>query len=555
MNKIFFKTLLFISIISLFASCDKDFNNVGAEIIGDDHFGLERYSDPLSVSATLKLTGPIQTNNLDVNPLGIYDNPVFGKTVASFVTQVQLASVAPSIPALNPSSTTLGEVKTRTIESVILYIPYFSKIKDAKTSGGTYNYTLDSIVNPTDFGSKIKLSVFENNRFMGSADTSNSLLTPYLFYSNNTDSNNNPISAPIGQRLNEDPTDLVNYTSSNNDEFKFSLDEIKVPATTIGGTETYKAPGMNLRLRNSFFNTKIFQTASDNLKTNAAFIQYFRGLYFKVEQSGSDRGCMNMLDFKKGTITIAYKETSNSAVAPVTTATEVITDKTIVLNLSGNTASILENSTPIPTFTDRLAIKGGEGSVAIIKLFGNHRGDGKFQELENLKADSKGNKRIINEANLIFYIDEATMANAEEPYRLFLYDARNKRPIIDYITDVTTSQYPNSSKFIHDGIIDKSRSITNPKRGTQYKIRLTNHIRNLVSKDSTNVTLGLAVCKNINNPFFVIQKNLSSTANNLNFFPVSSVMNPLGTVIWGTSGSSIPVGKEMKLEIWYTKPN
>jgi Domain of unknown function (DUF4270) len=538
MNKNFLKTILFISATSFLVSCDKDFNNVGAEIIGDDHFGMEKYGGALSINTSQISTGPIQSNNLDINPLGIYDNPVFGKTTASFVTQVQLASVAPTY--------TTG--LTRVIQSVKLYIPYFSTNKGVKT-GGAYTYALDSIVNPSDKANKIKLSVFENNRFMGAADTSNNLLTPYLFFSNNTDSNNNSITAPIGSRLNNAAT------VSENDNFVF--DEVEVPViTTVAGvsTTTYKAPGMNLNLDKVYFDNKILNLADEsNLKSNAAFIQYFRGLYFKVEQSGIDKGCMNMLDFKKGTITIAYTELT--AVGATTT-----NDKTIVLNLTGNSASIQENSTTVPTTADKLYIKGGEGSVAKINLFGNHRGDGKFQEIEDLKVDASGKTRMINEANLVFYVDNASLNNINtiEPYRLLLYDMRNKRPIIDYYFDGSTSTYGNSGKFIHGGIIDRVvNATTNPNgRGVKYKIRLTNHIRNLISKDSTNVTLGLSICKNINITGFGKQKNPSSTTNsNLNYFPTTAVMNPLGTVIWGPSGTTIPSGKEMKLEIWYTKPN
>lgn len=584
----FLKTILFIATTVVLISCDKDFNNIGEDIIGDEHYGLDKYTGQLTVNAYTKTTGPIQTNNLDVNPLGIYDNPVFGKTTASFVTQVQLASVAPSLPALTPTSTALGALKSRTVTKVTLYIPYFSKITGTKTSGGTYDYALDSIVNYEDRDNKIKLSIFENNRFMGSADTSNSLLTPYLFYSNNTDSNNNSISAPIGTRLNEDSTDPTNFPLSNNDEFKFSLDEIKVPATTIGGIDTYKAPGMNLRLRNSYFNTKILLADADKLKTNAAFTEYFRGLYFKVEQSGTDRGCMNMLDFKKGTITIEYKETSNAATQPVNSSTDVVTDKTIVLNLTGNTASLLTNAAALPTYADRLTIKGGEGAVAMIDLFGQNLVAGN-PSLDVKKYDRASNSVIagsngisdevdylkvkgwlINEANLTFYIDNESnpsytgsgvMKNlldtngkpAVEPYRLFLYDARNKRPIIDYYYDGSTSLYPNSGKVVHGGIIDRKESTVTPtKRGVKYKIRITDHIRNLINKDSTNVTLGLSVCKTINNQYFSKQKSALNT--NLNYFPTSSVMNPLGTIIWGT-GTAVPVGKEMKLEIWYTKAN
>ncbi len=548
MNKNLFKAVFFIAAITFFAACDKDYSNVGGDIIGNDHYQMTQDLST-TVTATTKPTGPVQTNNLDVNPLGIYNNPVFGKTTASFVTQVQLASVAPSLPTLNSSPTTHGAIRTRTIESVTLYIPYFSTNKGAKT-GGAYNYTLDSIVNVADKDNKIKLSIYESNRYLGASETINSTSTinpfPFIFYSNNTDINNNAVAVPIGARLND------GVAADSNDLFVFSNVEIPVVTTTSGvTTTTYKAPGMNISLNKAFFNTKILQAQSADLLTNAAFMKYFKGLYFKVEDAVGSDGCMNMLDFKKGTITIEYKETSNSTdtTLPITV---VNTDKTIILNLTGNTASILQNAQALPNIPNTHSIKGGEGSAVLIDLFGpQNTTTGKYKQLEDLKRKNY----LINEANLTFYIADNAMnvGNAKEPYRLFLYDARNKRPIADYFLDFSTSQYPNSGKVIFGGMIDKKESNLTPKRGVKYKIRLTDHIRNLVSKDSTNVTLGLSVCKTINNQFFGKQKTTANS--NLNYFPNSSIMEPLGTIIWGASGATIPAGKEMKLEIWYTKPN
>jgi hypothetical protein len=40
---------------------------------------------------TIKI-GPIESNNLPVNALGIFDNPAFGTTTANFATQLVLIS-------------------------------------------------------------------------------------------------------------------------------------------------------------------------------------------------------------------------------------------------------------------------------------------------------------------------------------------------------------------------------------------------------------------------------------------------------------------------------
>ncbi|MFM2009831.1 MAG: hypothetical protein RLZZ479_221, partial [Bacteroidota bacterium] len=85
-----------------------------------------------------------------------------------------------------------------------------------------------------------------------------------------------------------------------------------------------------------------------------------------------------------------------------------------------------------------------------------------------------------------------------------------------------------------------------------YKIRITNQIRNLVKyADSTNVKLGLVVTENIGETGFSKLKTPNSFTKKL---PKASVMNPLGTVLYG-SHPSVPVDKRVKLQIYYTKPN
>jgi hypothetical protein len=103
---------------------------------------------------------------------------------------------------------------------------------------------------------------------------------------------------------------------------------------------------------------------------------------------------------------------------------------------------------------------------------------------------------------------------------------------------------------VHGGII----KIGSDKKGIQYKVKLTNHIRNLVKSDTvTNVQLGLVVTENINDVSF---KKIANPvySGKIVRIPTSSVMNPLGTIIYG-SNSTVPEDKRLKFEIYYTEPN
>ena len=73
----------------LFASCDKEFNTIGTDIVGNDDFLFETV--PYDIELSNKNIGPVQTNNLPVNALGIYTNSLGETTKANFVTQLELS--------------------------------------------------------------------------------------------------------------------------------------------------------------------------------------------------------------------------------------------------------------------------------------------------------------------------------------------------------------------------------------------------------------------------------------------------------------------------------
>ncbi len=190
--------------------------------------------------------------------------------------------------------------------------------------------------------------------------------------------------------------------------------------------------------------------------------------------------------------------------------------------------------------------------MAVINLFGaDADNNGTADQIEEIKA----NNWLINEANITFKIDQTAMTGiAEEPSRIYLYDLNNKRPLLDYYVDATSnSSKPKFAKYIHGGIITKVDD-----KGTEYKIRITNHIRNIIKNDSTNVKLGLVITESIataTNAKLLNSFNVGTLENKT--IPVMSIINPLGTILFG---NNISVGdanydKRLKLQIYYTKPD
>lgn len=534
MNKFpFFKSLLVAFGFILTLSCDKDYNEVGANIIGDDNFTFDK--DNLTPVFTYnQFDAAVQSNNLPINMLGVYNNPDFGTSIASFATQIEIAPIDGKLPVI-PT--------TATIVEVVLSVPYSSHLKD----GSTNTYTLDSIYG----NGKIKLSVYENSKYIEDLDGFTAL--PKKYYS---DQFNDFNSSVVGTRLNDSSTSI-----SENDEFVFSeaeQTEVEIDSKTgipnlieNNGVKVEKTnpvkPGMKLHLNITHFQNKLVGTIpASKMLSNGVFKEYFRGLFFKVEQLETEKA-MAQLDFSQGKIVVFYKENAGDT-----------TRKTVTLKLSGRTVNLFQNqynsslpTSAIPTEANAdLYLKGGSGFHSYIDLFKEANADG-FSQIKNTDGTYipeikrvKDQNWIINEANLIFTSSSAT-SFADSPNRIYLYDAKNKRPIIDYYTDAfVNSSKPKYSKTTHGG----TKYIDAVDGKTKYKIRITNHIKNIISNDSTNVRLGLVITEDITN-FSNFSVKTSTTAEEKKYYnkiPQSSVINPLG----------IKLNKnDIKLEIFYTKPN
>jgi len=144
---------------------------------------------------------------------------------------------------------------------------------------------------------------------------------------------------------------------------------------------------------------------------------------------------------------------------------------------------------------------------------------------------------------------------ADEPERIYLYDLDNKAALIDYFLDPTGGSSPNFSVIIHSGRLQRvDNGIEDqPGEGIRYKVRITEHINNLLLNDSTNVKFGLALAGNINLEGVNNQYDiLTDQSNLLDKLPLSSLVTPRGTVLIGSNTAD--EDKKVQLEIFYTEP-
>ena len=578
-----------------FVSCDKDFNSLGSDLIDGNHFVLERYPVQ-NLTAYSKATGPVQSNNLPINALGIYKDPYFGTAKAHFVSQVELSTPNPTI-GYQP-----------VIDSVYLFIPYSSTYKSV-TDAGERLYDLNSIYGNSETA-KFKLHVYENGYYLRDYDPAENFESAQKYYSND--------------KSLVDPykgTELLNNSTkvAQNEEFIFSNKEIYIYKTDGNGAyvnatgtvladqndltlrviKERKLPGMWLDLKNSFFQQKILDAAaSGNLYNNSSFKNYFRGLLFEVQEITPDQGALAMLDFSTAEFKIIFKAATLAPTTEVPNPPKIRRTLSLQMgfkstsNKKANSINFIEHtrtaaynssltSSDIVNGDSKIYLKGGNGSVAFIDVFGpdvkkvvddvlvsDPIGNGVPDELDELRINMKLNQWLINEANLIFYVDKDAMSDPKqiEAERIYIFDATNHEPILDYYADNSSGSNFKKNKSSFGGIIERE-TVTDAngnKKGIKYKVRLTEYIRQLIKNKNTdyddNVRLGVAVIEDINSPANATinpANPITIGTSNVPFIPVSSVMSPLGTVLHGTN---IPAGdpnvaKKLKLEIFFTKPN
>ena len=519
----YFAIIIFLT--GFFIACDKDYVSLDSDIINNDnaiHFNTEALK--FDVLTFNKKLDPVQTNNLPINLLGIYNNPLYGTTVGNVVTKLMPSSYDP----------TFGE--NVVLDSVILTIPYFSTALETNENGDS-TYELDSV-----FGSApIKLSIYENNYFLRDFDPNSEIGTPQKYYANGSTGSDIISPTQLEGRFLMDTTDFV---PSN----------LEIKLLDSAGTITRLTPSLRLKMDNAFWQEKILDMEGEPELSNANnFNNYFRGIYFKTEAIGLE-GNAALMTFNNtnANITLYYTRdsTSEQGARVSSTFTFTFSDKTV------NFLSDLDFQIPIGDETqgdEKLYLKGAQGALAVIDLF-----KGTIQDpetgLDVPQLDyfrSKKGKWLINEANIVFYVDQTTVDGINEPDRIYLYNLEQGIPLVDYFTDIEDNLTPVNSKINHLGKLERVDDEPDGK-GIRYKMKITRHINNILLNDSTNVKLGLAVSANVNIEGFNTQPSTLTTDELVNKVPISSIVTPEGTVLYGNNTAIDE--KKVYLEIFYTEP-
>ena len=149
-------------------------------------------------------------------------------------------------------------------------------------------------------------------------------------------------------------------------------------------------------------------------------------------------------------------------------------------------------------------------------------------------------KRIINEAYIEFFVNQ-NFLNDDEPERIYIYNYENSSSLIDYFLNQSVSSLTVNAKINH--LEPLKRDSLNEDRGVKYKIRITEHLNNLILRDSTNAKLALGVISDVASiqNFKTLDENFENENKKL---AAGIILTPKGTTLHGNL--SLDLEKDLK---------
>ena len=599
------KVKFYIICFLFFISCNKKYNTIGTDFLRSDTFDTNvEYVD---VAVKQKRIPPFKSIALPIYQLGKIQDQIFGNRDATFVTQLGLEELNPIFGITSQTKEEEGDDSNILIikenELVIdayLDIPFYNNTFDSDGDGvideydvdpfdiysdsdgdgladvlersngtdpldpdtdddgildnvdtdtinprqGATVYDIDSLIGNREASFKVKVQ--ELDYFLSTYDPSNNFETFLKYYSNDQVIENFTGKVLYDGEVEINTEEIVIYKEDDPDTD--DVDE----STQVKERLT---PRLRIPIDKDYMQSKIIDMEGNiDLSNQDNFNLYFKGLFLSAYDFSDP--LLLILNYADASINIVYeydRYNRNDTTDDTSDDTIDREEKIFKLNLTGNQINILKQDPLSPEISKalnsnsedlkRVYLKGGEGIMMEIDLFDDGTGN-------DILGEIKSNGWLINEANLTMYIDKEAIdmsGGIIEPSRLFLYDIESKAPVVDYFIDQSQGQKPKDQKAVHSGLIE----IDEDKKGIKYKIRISEHVKNIIRNDSLNKKLALVVTSDITNAVNTELKNNDE----LEYIPISSVINPLGTILYGPNPEPINHDKRFRLELFYTEIN
>jgi hypothetical protein len=569
------KITLLITIVLVTASCDKKFNDIGAEVLPTNPYVGKKAYYPVGVKHAL--VDVVQTNNSSIMQLGEREDALFGNTAATIVSQLNLSQYTPSFgtySAQKEIDDSFNEFET--VNNVWLEIPFFTNQNDADGDGLIDLYDIDDADSNSDSDGDGVSDIDEQTN--GTDPTNPDTDGDGTLDGEDTETiNPNPdkklyqIDSLFGDRnasfdievnkLNYflrqlDPNQNFEQGQIYSSDFSPSVHKDQPLASeniTLDFNEIVRdstdnlSPRIRVPLNKQVFQQLILDKEGDSeLENSENWRDYFRSI--SIETSNFSSPLLMLLDTNSMVIRIEYTYKSKVAdTDPV--ETEDLTDEFLINTLGSirfntltktTTADAKLNNIMSANAPAQIALSGGLGTIADIHLF----------EDNDVLDDLKNKPWLLNEANLTFHVDKQAVDIYEHtlPSRLYVYNANTLAPIIDFAQDAVAT--PSLSKIVYGGFLIEE------EEGDEqyYKVRITNHLRDIITKDSINAPLRVALTDVLPNQTQVVMAKVNN--NDVAKIPVGTVATPKSGIFVGPNPSNPDLSDlKLQLEIFYTEIN
>ena len=345
----------------------------------------------------------------------------------------------------------------------------------------------------------------------------------------------------------------------NFEETRINFEEDDPDTTDVDEStqvETRITPRIKVPLDISFFQENLIdKEGTDDLLTPDSFQAAMRGLIIRADDFSDD--LYMLLDIQNAEVKVTYEYDvyqTQGTLSDLSDDTIEVSEKDFSLIFNGIRINTLKNtlfdvaiqerimSSNNNTPVDKIYIQSGS-LMGKVRLFSQEN-----QNENELLEDLRSKPWLINEANLIFYIDPTT-SNIEEllALRLYLFNYNSGAPLSDYISDGSISNFGrNANKKVFGGLLE----FDDADLPFRYKFNITDHISNIIRNDSTNIDLGLVVNADINN--LTPLKAITEFSEEDLLYPLTATLNPIGAILVGSHPDELLDDKRVRLEIIYS---
>jgi len=492
-------SLVFITLIS----CEKEIETIGVNLVDNNNFSTDKNTS--EVITTNEDIPRVPASGVDQYLLGVYSDNEFGTLKASIVSQLGL----PVTDADYNYGTNYG------IDSVLMVIPYQSTKSAVKYTDGKPKFSIDSVFGNPDVA--FQLGIYELKTFLNTLDP-NDPSKPAIYYS---DKEFQKGDAPFySGNFKVNPNDTVSYIKRYmpNGISVYKIDTIKA---------TDKSPSIRIPLNENLIK-QIFvdNAAGAEFNSTDAFQHYFRGFYIEAATLTSNNAHLLSLNMTNAKMIIYYSKDENEGATvdlngnKINGEQGVRTKHNFEFAFGAIKSNVLKRDlAPHQSGQNRLYVQGAAGSIATVKLFSN----------ENY-IDLQDNNWLINDANLIFYVDQNAASNIA-PEQLFIYNYTENLQFTDVMTE---------------GIDEVGGKLERDDDGKPYRyvFKITDYISKLLKTDEALdlVEIGLKVYNPSDAPSAITDVKIREYS-----------WTPKGVVLYGQDPSF--GDKRVKLEISYSKIN